>query len=46
MACTYILLGVNKGYINLGEWEGIFRVSMHFLRVKVLGTSLWCFEYA
>jgi hypothetical protein len=27
---------VNKGYINLGEWEGIFQVNLHWLRLKVL----------
>jgi len=23
MLCAYILLRVNKGYTNLGEWEGV-----------------------
>jgi hypothetical protein len=27
---------VNKGYINLGEWEQVFEVNVHWLRPKVL----------
>lgn len=37
------LFGVNKGSINLREWERVLRVNVHWLRLKILG-NLICME--
>lgn len=34
------LFRLNRGYVNLGEWEGaLFRVKFHWLRLNVPETS-------
>ena len=36
--CAHTSFGVNKGYMNLGEWERVFRVrANHWLEFKILG---------
>lgn len=34
----HVLLRVNKGYLHLGEWEGVFlRAKVHWLQLKAPG---------
>lgn len=37
MKHVVLFIGVNRGYINLGKWEGVLlKVDFHRLRLKVL----------